>query len=66
MGKPNIFDRILQTREYIACLRYTQGTETSHYLQEEKENSIPLVAASETGKAQTKELALWGCRTDDM
>jgi hypothetical protein len=41
MGKPNIFDRILQTREYIACLRYTQGTETSHYLQEEKENSIP-------------------------
>ena len=24
---------------------------------------IPLVAASETGRAQTKRLASWGCRT---
>ncbi|CZR09548.1 Hypothetical protein TR210_2736 [Trichococcus ilyis] len=63
MGQPNIFDRILRCTEYIGAARNTQGTETSHYLQEEKENSIPLVAASETGKAQTKELALWGCRT---
>ena len=63
MGQPNIFDRILRYTEYIGVSRNTQGTETSHYLQEEKENSIPLVAASETGKAQTKELALWGCRT---
>ena len=31
----------------------TQGTETSHYLEEEKETSIPLVAASESGTAQT-------------
>ena len=29
----------------------TQGTETSHYLEEEKETSIPLVAASESGTA---------------
>ena len=63
MGQPNIFDRIIRYTEYIGVSRNTQGTETSHYLQEEKENSIPLVAASETGKAQTKELALWGCRT---
>ena len=29
----------------------TQGTETSHYLEEEKETSTPLVAASERGPA---------------
>ena len=29
----------------------TQGTETSHYLEEEKETSIPSVAASERGTA---------------
>ena len=63
MGQPNIFDRILRYTEYIGVSRNTQGTETSHYLQEEKENSIPLVAASETGTAQTNELACWGCRT---
>ena len=33
----------------------TQGTETSHYLEEEKEKSIPSVAASESGRAQTKK-----------
>ena len=54
MGQPNIFDRILRYTEYIGVSRNTQGTETPHYLQEEKENSIPLVAASETGKAQTE------------
>ena len=32
----------------------TQGTETSKYLQEKKETSIPLVAASEEGRAQTE------------
>ena len=63
MGEPTIFNRIVHSREFIACLRQTQGTETSKYLQEQKENSIPWVAASETGRAQTKELALWGCRT---
>src|SRR5687768_11718821 len=31
----------------------TQGTETSKYLQEEKSNEIPQVAASERGLAQT-------------
>lgn len=43
--------------------RHTRRTETSKYPEEEKENSIPLVAASETGRAQTNELAHWGCRT---
>ena len=32
----------------------TRGTETSKYPQEEKEKSILLVAASESGRAQTK------------
>ena len=32
----------------------TRGTETSKYPEEEKENSIPLVAASEEGRAQTE------------
>ena len=41
----------------------TQGTETSQYLEEEKENSIPSVAASERGIAQTTGVTSWGCRT---
>ena len=41
----------------------TQGTETSHYLEEEKEKSTPSVAASESGLAQTRGVTLWGCRT---
>ena len=41
----------------------TQGTETSHYLEEEKTTVIPQVAASESGEAQTREFTLWGSRT---
>ena len=63
MGKPTACNEVVRLREYIAQLRHTQGTETSKYLKEEKEKSIPLVAASETGRAQTKRLASWGCRT---
>ena len=33
--------------------KQTQGTETSKYLEEKKEKSIPSVAASESGRAQT-------------
>ncbi len=40
MGEPPIFDRIGSFREYIAKGRQTQGTETSKYLEEEKEKSI--------------------------
>ena len=63
MGEPTAFNQVVSLREFIAYWGQTQGTETSKYLQERKENSIPWVAASETGRAQTKELALWGCRT---
>ena len=39
--------------ECIGRVERTQGTETSKYLQEQKETSIPQVAASENGIAQT-------------
>ena len=40
----------------------TQGTETSQYLEEEKEPSNPVVAASEPGRAQTDAVqACWRC-----
>ena len=35
--------------ECIASMERTQGTETSKYLEEKKETSIPSVAASERG-----------------
>ena len=54
---------VLLVSEYIAGRRQTRGTETSQYPQEEKENSIPIVAASEVGRAQTEKLASRGCRT---
>ena len=47
--------------EYIAHAEGTRGTETSKYPEEKKETSIPKVAASEIGKAQTREHAFWGC-----
>ena len=40
--------------------RGTRGTETSKYPEEEKETSIPSVAASERGRAETIMLAWWG------
>ena len=39
--------------EFIGLEKRTQGSETSQYLQEEKSTEIPLVAASEKGRAQT-------------
>ena len=45
----------------IATERETRGTETSKYPEEKKETSIPQVAASERGRAQTRssDLGLW-------
>ena len=39
----------------------TKGSETSQYLEEEKSNEIPKVAASEMGLGQTSclQLGLW-------
>ena len=63
MGEPTARNGVVRLREYIAHSRHTRRTETSKYPEEEKETSIPLVAASETGRAQTRKLASWGCRT---
>ena len=38
----------------------TRGTETSKYPEEKKEKSIPVVAASEEGRAQTGSLRTSG------
>ena len=38
----------------------TRGSETSKYPEEKKENSIPLVVASEEERGQTRVRALWG------
>ena len=48
--------------EYIGGEKTTWGSEPSQYPQEEKTTVIPLVAASERGRAQTGVLALRGCR----
>ena len=62
MGQP-VSDNTLTS--YIESSRYTKttrGTETSKYPEEEKAKAIPLVAASETGEAQTNSTEL-GLRT---
>ena len=46
-------NRQVSYSEYIAIEKATRGTETSKYLEEEKEKSIFLVAASEKEIAQT-------------
>jgi len=53
MGEPGWGNAHSSGPEYIGSGTRTEGTETSQYLEEEKENSIPQVAASERGTAQT-------------
>ena len=48
MGKPGRLKTCHSSNREL-----TQGTETSKYLEEEKSNEIPQVAASESGVAQT-------------
>ena len=40
----------------IVCEEGTRGSETSKYPEEKKENSSPLVVASEKGRGQTRGL----------
>ena len=49
MGKPSRLKIC-----YLIYQKLTRGTETSKYPEEKKTIVIPLVAASEEGKAQTK------------
>ena len=57
MGQPTYGNAYVSTDESIVCEKGTKGTETSKYLQEKKETSIPKVAASEMGEAQTSSNA---------
>jgi hypothetical protein len=52
-GNPLRFIVQYPLAEYIGRRKLTQGIETSKYLVEEKVTTIPLVAASESGTAQT-------------
>ena len=65
-GETQQSEPLLLHTESIGMRGGTQGTETSKYLKEKKETSIPLVAASEEGGAQTTPFGVWGCRTSDM
>ena len=53
-GNPLEIKSLVSIYEYIVYRRDTKGTETSKYLQEKKEISIPKVVASEIGRAQTR------------
>ena len=53
MGKPGGSYVPSSINESIVYEKGTRGTETSKYPEEEKEKSIPSVAASESGGAQT-------------
>jgi len=54
MGEPGEGHASSSPAECIGGWKPTEGSETSQYLQEEKEISIPRVAASERGTAQTR------------
>ena len=66
MGKPGGSNVPSSMTESIGHEKGTRGTETSKYPQEEKENSIFKVAASEMERAQTGVRAHRGsdCMTD--
>jgi hypothetical protein len=53
MGKPDGGNAPSSSAEFIGRRKRTEGTETSQYLQEKKETSISLVAASEREIAET-------------
>ena len=51
MGKPGAGHSASSLAEYIGQLKATGGIETSQYPEEKKANAIPLVVASEKGRA---------------
>ena len=56
MGKPGQGNAWSPMNESIVHEEGTRGSETSKYPEEKKENSIPLVVASEKGRGQTRGL----------
>ena len=63
MGQPSPGNAGLLESEYIGLQGDTGGSETSQYPEEKKSIEIPIVVASENGRAQTSRLADWGCGT---
>ncbi len=63
MGKPSMSYVMLSICEYIAYLKVDAENWNILVPAGRERKSIPWVAASETGRAQTNELACWGCRT---
>ena len=51
MGQPSPGNAGLFISEFIGYESDTQGSETSQYLEEKKSTEIPLVVASERGRA---------------
>jgi hypothetical protein len=51
MGKPGTGHAVSPRSEHIGPVEGTRGTETSQYPEEEKATAIPLVVASERGRA---------------
>ena len=60
MGEPGRGNARSPTNESIVREEGTRGSETSKYPEEKKENSIPLVVASEEGRGQTGGLRTAG------
>ena len=60
MGEPGWGNAQSPRDEYIVSQEGTRGSETSKYPEEKKENSIPLVVASEEGRGQTECLRTFG------
>ena len=60
MGEPGCGNARSPTNESIVREEGTRGSETSKYPEEKKENSIPLVVASEEGRGQTGGLRTAG------
>ena len=60
MGEPGWSNVQSPMNEFIVHEEGTRGSETSKYPEEKKENSIPLVVASEEGRGQTEGLRTLG------
>ena len=60
MGEPGQGNAWSPMNESIVHEEGTRGSETSKYPEEKKENSIPLVVASEEGRGQTECLRTFG------
>ena len=65
-GNPDVWKCVYPWLSKVGHEKSTRGTETSKYPKEKYSIEIPLVAASERGRAQTNQLAGWGCRTHIM